>query len=206
MNITVLVSGGGTNLQAILDAIRDRKIANGRVVKVISNKRDAYALTRASNQGIPTAVVLKKDYADNTAFNLALLREIESANTDIIVLAGFLSIIGTELIDKYPDRIINVHPSLIPAFCGDGYYGLKVHEQVLRRGVKVTGATVHFVNEITDAGPIILQKCIDVFDDDTPEVLQKRVMEQAEWQILPKALDLICNNKIKVIDGIVKNV
>lgn len=201
LNVVVLVSGGGTNLQAILDAVQDGRITNARVAGVISNNKKAYALTRAEQAGIPARCVSPKDFEDRGAFNCALMEAIDSFQPDLIVLAGFLVVIPAELIQKYENRIINIHPSLIPSFCGTGYYGLKVHEAALERGVKVVGATVHFVDEGTDTGPIILQKAVEVEEGDTPEVLQRRVMEQAEWKILPKAIDLIANGKVKVEDG-----
>lgn len=192
LNIGVLVSGGGSNLGAIIDAINLGRI-NGKIVTVVSNKDNVYALERARQNNIPSTVIHKKD---NPNFDEDLLRHMQENKVDLIVLAGFLCIIGSTLINAYPNKIINVHPSLIPAFCGDGYYGLKVHEKALEYGVKVTGATVHFVNEITDGGKIILQKSVEVMPDDTPEILQKRVMEQAEWIILPKAIELFCDGKI----------
>ena len=201
LNVVVLVSGGGTNLQAILDAVQDGRITNARVAGVISNNKKAYALTRAEQAGIPARCVSPKDFEDRGAFNCALMEAIDSFQPDLIVLAGFLVVIPAELIQKYENRIINIHPSLIPSFCGTGYYGLKVHEAALARGVKITGATVHFVDEGTDTGPIILQKAVEVLPDDTPEVLQRRVMEQAEWQIMPEAVDMIANGKVSVKDG-----
>ena len=191
--IVVLVSGGGTNLQALIDA-KD-VITSGTITKVISSKPGVYALERAKNAGIESVVVDRKSFSDNEAYQKALLFELEKDNPDLIVLAGFLSIIGTEIIEAFQNKIINVHPSLIPSFCGDGFYGLKVHEAALEKGVKVTGATVHFVNEITDGGKIILQQPVMVEDGDTPEILQKRVMEQAEWKILPRACELVLSGK-----------
>ncbi|MBP3447473.1 MAG: phosphoribosylglycinamide formyltransferase [Clostridia bacterium] len=191
--IVVLVSGGGTNLQALIDA-KD-VITSGKIVKVISSKPSVYALERAKNAGIPGVVVDRKSFADNESYQKALLCELKAEQPDLIVLAGFLSIIGREIIEAFPEKIINVHPSLIPSFCGDGFYGLKVHEAALGKGVKVTGATVHFVNEITDGGKIILQQPVMVEEGDTPESLQKRVMEQAEWKILPKACELVLSGK-----------
>lgn len=196
LRIVVLVSGGGTNLQAILDAMEDGRITNAEIVGVISNNSDAYALTRAENYKIPTSVVNKKDYTNREDFNKALLETIDSYQPDLIVLAGFLVILPEELIKRYQNKIINIHPSLIPSFCGEGYYGLRVHEAVLQRGVKVTGATVHFVDEGTDTGPILLQKAVEVRSDDTKESLQRRVMEEAEWVVLPEAIDLIANGKV----------
>lgn len=198
LKIAVLVSGGGTNLQAIIDGIENGSITNTKIETVISNKKDVYALERAKNHGIKSSVVSPKDFDTREAFNKALLEEIDHAQVDLIVLAGFLVIIPEILIKSYRNKIINIHPSLIPAFCGAGYYGLKVHEAVLSRGVKLTGATVHFVDEGTDTGPIILQKAVEVNEEDTPEVLQRRVMEEAEWHILPQAIDLIANHKLEI--------
>ena len=192
----VCVSGGGTNLQAIMDAIDSGKITNAEIVRVISNNKTAYALERAKNHGIDAVAVSPKDYETRELFNQALLDTINEAQPDLIVLAGFLVVIPKEMIAQYRNRIINIHPSLIPSFCGTGYYGLKVHEAALERGVKVTGATVHFVDEGTDTGPIILQKAVYVEPGDTPKVLQQRVMEQAEWQILPQAIDMIANGRL----------
>lgn len=201
LKVVVLVSGGGTNLQAIIDSIESNKITNTKIVGVISNNQNAYALERAKNHGIAGTCISPKSYETRAAFNEALLHEIEDLNPDLIVLAGFLVVIPEEMIKRYRNRIINIHPSLIPAFCGTGYYGLKVHEAALARGVKVVGATVHFVDEGTDTGPIILQKAVAVEEGDTPEVLQRRVMEQAEWSILPQAIDLIANGKVTVTEG-----
>lgn len=201
LRVAVLVSGGGTNLQAILDAIKSNMITNAEVVGVISNNRNAYALERAVKAGVSAQCISPKDYENRDVFNDALLNAIDELRSDLIVLAGFLVVIPEKLIRKYENRIINVHPSLIPSFCGTGYYGLKVHEAALKRGVKVTGATVHFVDEGTDTGPIILQKAVEVLPDDTPEVLQRRVMEQAEWKIMPEAIDLIANGKVAVREG-----
>lgn len=201
LRIAVLVSGGGTNLQAIIDCIEQQKITNAEIAVVISNKSGVYALERADKHGIPSSVISPRDYNSREEFNHALLKTIDSFNVDLIVLAGFLVILPDILIKEYRNRIINVHPSLIPSFCGAGYYGLKVHEAVLERGVKVTGATVHFVDEGTDTGPIILQKAVQVLENDTPEVLQRRVMEEAEWNILPRAIDLIANNKLQIKDN-----
>ena len=189
--IAVLVSGGGTNLQALIDARQSGIINSGRIALVVSNNSSAYALTRAENAGIPTAVVLKKECADQAEFENRILKLLEENKIDMIVLAGFMSILSADFVSHYPERIINVHPSLIPSFCGEGFYGLRVHRAALDYGVKVTGATVHFVNEIPDGGKIILQKAVDVEDGDTPEILQKRVMEQAEWKILPQATELV---------------
>ena len=201
LRIAVLVSGGGTNLQAIIDAIADGKITNTEIATVISNNKNAYALERAAKAGIPNRCISPKDYEDRAQFHEALLAVLDEAQVDLIVLAGFLVVIPEEMISRYRNKIINIHPSLIPSFCGTGYYGLKVHEAALARGVKVVGATVHFVDEGTDTGPIILQKAVEVEEGDTPEVLQRRVMEQAEWKILPHAIDLIANGKVTVKDG-----
>lgn len=196
LRIAVCVSGGGTNLQAIIDRIADGTIRNAKLVKIISNKPGVYALERAKNAGVESAVVSPKEYGTRDEFNEALLKSIDDCSPDLIVLAGFLVVLPETIVKKYAGKIINIHPSLIPSFCGDGYYGLKVHEAALKRGVKVTGATVHFVDEGTDTGPIILQKAVYIKDGDTPEVLQKRVMEEAEWIILPKAIDMIANGEI----------
>ena len=201
LKIAVCVSGGGTNLQAIMDAIDNGTITNAEISVVISNNKNAYALERAKNKNIPAICISPKDYVDRAAFNEDFLKQLDSYHVDLVVLAGFLVVIPQEMIAKYRNRIINIHPSLIPSFCGTGYYGLKVHEGVLSRGVKVTGATCHFVDEGTDTGPIILQKAVEVKDTDTPEVLQRRVMEQAEWIIMPKAIDLIANGRVKVVDN-----
>ena len=202
--VLVCVSGGGTNLQAIIDGIDKGLILNTEIVRVISNNRSAYALERARAAGIEGVCVSPKNYADREQFNEAFLKAVDEAAPDLIVLAGFLVVIPQMLIRKYENRIINIHPSLIPSFCGTGYYGLKVHEAALERGVKVTGATVHFVDEGTDTGPIILQKAVAVKDGDTPEILQSRVMEEAKWVILPWAINLIANGKVTVQDGKVK--
>ncbi|MCD8230628.1 MAG: phosphoribosylglycinamide formyltransferase [Clostridiales bacterium] len=203
LRIAVMVSGGGTNLQAIIDSIADGRITNTEIVTVISNNKSAYALERAAAAGIPGQCISPKDYETREAFDEALLAAVDAANVDLIVLAGFLVVIPEKMIAKYRNRIINIHPSLIPSFCGTGYYGLKVHEGVLARGVKVTGATCHFVDEGTDTGPIILQKAVEVKEGDTPKVLQQRVMEEAEWIIMPKAIDLIANGRVSVVDGLV---
>ncbi len=203
LNIVVCVSGGGTNLQAIIDGIHDKTITNTRIIGVISNKKDAYALERAKKNDIEGYCISPKDYENRDIFNQALFHKIEEMNPDLIVLAGYLVTIPKIVVESYKNRIINIHPSLIPSFCGVGYYGLKVHEAVLNRGAKVTGATVHFVDEGTDTGPIILQKAVEVRSSDTPEDLQIRVMQEAEWIILPKAIDLIANDKIGIKDGIV---
>ena len=195
LRVCVCVSGGGTNLQASIDAIDAGRITNAQLVRVISNNKGAYALERAKNKGIDAVCVSPKDYEDRERFNEAFLRCVDEVKPDLIVLAGFLVVIPPAVIQQYEGRIINVHPALIPSFCGKGYYGLRVHEAALARGVKVTGATVHFVDEGTDTGPILLQKAVDVLPGDTPEVLQRRVMEQAEWVILPQAIDMIANGK-----------
>lgn len=196
LKICVCVSGGGTNLQAIMDAIDAGKITNVQIVRVISNNRGAFALERAKSKGIDAVAVSPKDYEDREDFNRAFLNCMDDAKPDLIVLAGFLVVLPPMMIKKYEGRIINIHPALIPSFCGKGFYGLKVHEAVLARGVKITGATVHFVDEGTDTGPIILQKAVEVRPDDTPEVLQQRVMEEAEWEILPQAINMIANGLI----------
>lgn len=201
LRVLVCVSGGGTNLQAIIDGVRQGSILDTELVRVISNNKNAYALERAKQAGIPAVCVSPKDYEDREAFNEAFLQAVEEAAPDLIVLAGFLVVLPAQLIQKYENRIINIHPSLIPSFCGMGYYGLKVHEGVLARGVKVTGATVHFVDEGTDTGPIIMQKAVEVREDDTPEVLQRRVMEEAEWVLLPWCINLIAGGKVTVTDG-----
>lgn len=201
LKLAVLVSGGGTNLQAIIDAISAGKITNACISVVISNNVNAYALERARAHGIEALCISPKDFESREAFNQAFLEKLNSYNVDLVVLAGFLVVLPEMMIKEYTNRIVNIHPSLIPSFCGKGFYGLKVHEGVLARGVKVTGATVHFVDEGTDTGPIILQKAVEVEQGDTPEVLQRRVMEQAEWVILPKAIDLIANGKVSVEDG-----
>ena len=201
LKLAVLVSGGGTNLQAIIDAISAGKITNACISVVISNNANAYALERARAHGIEALCISPKDFESREAFNQAFLDKLNSYNVDLVVLAGFLVVLPEMMIKEYTNRIVNILPSLIPSFCGKGFYGLKVHEGVLARGVKVTGATVHFVDEGTDTGPIILQKAVEVEQGDTPEVLQRRVMEQAEWVILPKAIDLIANGKVSVEDG-----
>ena len=201
LRVVVLVSGGGTNLQAIMDAVDNGTITNTEIVGVISNNKNAYALERAAKHGIESVCVSPKDYATRAEFNDALLKTVDGFEADLLVLAGFLVVIPEQMIEKYRNRIINVHPSLIPSFSGTGFYGLKVHEAALEKGVKVVGATVHFVDEGTDTGAIILQKSVAVEKGDTPEVLQRRVMEQAEWLILPQAIDLIANDKLEMIDG-----
>lgn len=201
LKLAVLVSGGGTNLQAIIDSIADGRITNARIETVISNNPGAYALERAQKAGIPALCISPKDYKSREDFHDALLAALLAAKVDLVVLAGCLVVIPEKIVDAFENRIINIHPSLIPSFCGKDYYGLKVHEGVLSRGVKVTGATVHFVDKGTDTGPIILQKAVCVQAGDTPKVLQQRVMEEAEWVIMPKAIDLIANQKITVVDG-----
>lgn len=200
LKIAVLVSGGGTNLQALLDAQRDGAISNGRIVLVISSKANAFALERARKAGVPTCVIARKDFPGNAEMTRAIVAKLQQVQIDLVVLAGFLHILTTEMVTAFPNRILNVHPSLIPAFCGAGYYGLKVHEAALAYGVKVTGATVHFVTEEPDGGPIILQKAVEIREGDTPEILQERVMEQAEWKLLPQAVSLFCTGKLS-IDG-----
>lgn len=195
MKIAVLVSGGGTNLQAILESERRGENPNGKVTLVVASKPGVYALERAANFGVETAVVRRKDYAASEEFDTALLSVLKDHGIELVVLAGFLSVLGPSVIAAYPNRILNIHPSLIPSFCGPGYYGLKVHEEALKRGVKVTGATVHFVNEVCDGGPILLQKAVEVQPGDTPEVLQKRVMVEAEWKLLPQAIAMVCNGE-----------
>ena len=197
LNSGVLVSGGGTNLQALIDAQNGGIIKSGRIVTVVSDREGAYALERAAKAGIDGHSILKKDYAEKADFDKALVEYLKSKNVDIVVLAGFLSILGKDFISAYRDRIVNIHPSLIPSFCGDGFYGLKVHQAALDYGVKVTGATVHLVNEITDGGKILMQKAVYINDDDTAETLQKRVMQEAEWQILPQAVEMLCNSIIQ---------
>ena len=202
LNVVVLVSGGGTNLQAIIDAVESGRITNTKIAGVISNNQNAYALERAKKHGIPSLCISPKQFASREEFNEKFLEKVNELHPDLIVLAGFLVVIPPAMIETYRNRIINIHPSLIPSFCGTGFYGLKVHEAALARGVKVVGATVHFVDEGTDTGPIILQKSVEVEPGDTPEVLQRRVMEQAEWKILPKAIDLIANGKVSVVEGL----
>jgi len=204
LRIAVLVSGGGTNLQAIMDAIDDGKITNARIVTVISNNAGAYALERAKNYGVEGLLISPRDYPTREDFNVALLEALLEREVDLVVLAGYLVVVPPCVIRKFENRIINIHPSLIPSFCGTGCYGLHVHEMALARGVKVSGATVHFVDEGTDTGPIILQKPVEVKQGDTPEVLQRRIMEEAEWIILPRAINLIANGKVSVKDGSVR--
>lgn len=201
LKLAVLVSGGGTNLQAIIDSIADGRITNAEIKVVISNNKNAYALERAAKAEIPAKALSPKDFTDREAFNDALLQALIDSEADLVVLAGCLVVIPPQIVEHFKNRIINIHPSLIPSFCGKDYYGLKVHEGVLNRGVKVTGATVHFVDDGTDTGPIILQKAVEVHQDDTPKSLQLRVMEEAEWVIMPRAIDLIANGKVKVEGG-----
>lgn len=201
LNIAVLVSGGGTNLQALIDAEKGGKIPNGHICAVISSKEDAFALVRAKKNNIDTYVLSRKSMSTQEEFDQRLLSKLKEVKADLVVLAGFLSILGENVIDCYKNKIINVHPSLIPSFCGPGFYGLKVHREALKKGVKVTGATVHFVSGVVDGGAIILQKAVNVEEGDTEEILQKRVMEQAEWIILPKAVSLFCDGKLEVSDG-----
>ena len=201
LRVVVCVSGGGTNLQAMIDGIKEGRINNAGIVRVISNNRDAYALKRAEENHIPGGCISPKDYADREAFHKALLEAVREAEPDLIVLAGFLVVIPKEMIAEYTNKIINIHPSLIPSFCGTGYYGMKVHEGALNRGVKITGATVHFVDEGTDTGPILLQKPVEIMEGDTPEILQRRVMEEAEWILLPEAVDAIANGRVEIKDN-----
>lgn len=200
-NICVLVSGGGTNLQALIDAEKSGKIQGGKITCVISSNPEAYALERAENNGISTRIIPRKNYADSLGYSKAILTALDEEKADLVVLAGFMTILDECVTKAYAYKIINVHPALIPSFCGEGYYGLKVHEAALEYGVKYSGATVHFVNEEADAGAIILQKPVEVKRDDTPEVLQKRIMEQAEWKILPEAVSLFCQDRIEIIGG-----
>lgn len=201
-NIVVLVSGGGTNLQALIDAEKRGELQGGKITCVISSKEGAYALERAARNGIKGVVLPRKDYADSHEYSKAMLETLRAEKADIIVYAGFMTILDEQVCKAYPYKMVNVHPALIPSFCGKGYYGLKVHEEALKMGVKVTGATVHFVTEVCDGGPIILQKAVEVKNGDTPEVLQRRVMEQAEWKILPHAVSLLCQDKVQVKDGV----
>lgn len=201
LRVVVCVSGGGTNLQAIIDGIAQGAICHTEIVRVVCNNPGAYALTRAEKAGIESVCVSPKDYGNRAEFEEALMRSVEAAEPDLIVLAGFMVKVPEKMVKQYENRIINVHPSLIPAFCGTGYYGLKVHEAALARGVKITGATVHFVNEGMDEGPIIMQKAVKVYDGDTPEILQKRVMEEAEWVLLPWCISLIATGQVKVENG-----
>lgn len=197
-NIVVLVSGGGTNLQALIDAQNDGIIKSGKITCVISSNPNAYALERAKNNNIDTAVIRRKDYEDFLSYDKALKDLLISKKADLVVLAGFMTILGHEVISAFTNKMINIHPALIPSFCGEGFYGLKVHEKVLEKGVKISGATTHFVTEECDGGPIIMQRTVDVLNDDTPEVLQRRIMENVEWKILPLSVELFCSDKIKV--------
>ena len=197
-NIVVLVSGGGTNLQALIDAQKSGLIQNGRITCVISSKEGVHALERAKNNGIKTRTIVRKEYADVVAYSQAILDALLEEQADLVVYAGFMTILDELVVRALPNKMMNVHPALIPSFCGKGYYGLRVHEEALKKGVKLTGATVHFVTEVCDGGPIILQKAVAVQEDDTPEILQRRVMEQAEWQILPQAVALFCDDKLEV--------
>lgn len=201
LRVLVCVSGGGTNLQALIDSMENGTVKGAQIIRVISNNRNAYALERAAKHGIAAECISPKDYDNREEFNRAFLQSVDQAEPDLIVLAGFLVVIPPEMIAKYRNRIINIHPSLIPSFCGTGCYGLKVHEKALGRGVKVTGATVHYVDEGTDTGPIILQKAVEILPDDTPQTLQRRVMEQAEWVLLPRAVELIAEGRVGVEDG-----
>lgn len=198
LGLGILVSGSGTNLQAIIDNINNGQISNAKINVVISNKDGVYSLVRAKENNIPAEVIAPKNFPDRDAFHKELLQKLKEYKVDLLVLAGYLVVIPEDIINSYRNRIINIHPSLIPSFCGSGYYGLKVHEAVLERGVKVTGATVHFVDEGTDTGPIILQKAVEIQEGDTPEILQKRVMEEAEWELLPEAINLIANNRVLI--------
>ncbi|MBO5343911.1 MAG: phosphoribosylglycinamide formyltransferase [Ruminococcus sp.] len=200
-NIVVLVSGGGTNLQALIDAEKAGDILGGKITCVISSNSSAYALERAKNNGISTRVIPRRDYSDSKAYSIAVLNALDEEQADLVVLAGFMTILDECVTSRYAYKIINVHPALIPSFCGEGYYGLKVHEAALGYGVKVSGATIHFVNEEADAGAIILQGVVNVEKDDTPEILQKRIMENVEWKLLPKAVSLFCQDKIEIVDG-----
>lgn len=201
--VVVLVSGGGTNLQALIDAQARGELGCGRISCVVSSRADAYALTRAATAGIPTRVLPRADYPDSASYSLAMRDTLLALQADVVVYAGFMTILDGQVCRAFPNRMLNVHPALIPSFCGRGYYGLHVHEQVLRRGVKVSGATVHLVTEECDGGPIVLQRAVEVREDDTPETLQRRIMEQAEWQLLPRAVRLLCEDAIEVRDGVV---
>lgn len=203
-NIAVLVSGGGTNMQAIIDALARGEISNGKICVVIASKPDAYALVRAQINEIPTVVLPRKDYPDVSAYTAAVVSALREAGADLVVYAGFMTILDEQIVRAYPNRMMNVHPALIPSFCGKGMYGLHVHEAVLERGVKLTGATVHFVNEVCDGGPIILQASVPVKQGDTPEILQERVMREAEWKLLPRAVDLFCRDKLTIHGDIVE--
>lgn len=197
-NIVVLVSGGGTNLQALIDAQENGSIKNGRITCVISSKPDAYALERAKKHNIKTRVLARREYPDSVEYSRDILKALTEEKADLVVYAGFMTILDELVVKALPNKMMNVHPALIPSFCGKGYYGLRVHEEALKKGVKLTGATVHFVTEVCDGGPIILQKAVEVLDGDTPEILQKRVMEQAEWKILPQAVSLFCDDRLEV--------
>ena len=200
-NIVVLASGGGTNLQALIDAEKRGELGCGKITCVIASKADAYALVRAQNNGIKTRTLIRKDYDDVDKYTEDMLKALQEEQADVIVYAGFMTILGDAVCNAYPNKMVNVHPALIPSFCGKGYYGLRVHEEALKKGVKVSGATVHFVTAECDGGPIIMQKAVDVFVDDTPETLQKRIMQEAEWKLLPKAVQLLCDEKIEIKDG-----
>ena len=198
-NIVVLVSGGGTNLQALIDAQNQGIIKSGKITCVISSNPGAYALKRAKNNNIDTAVIRRKDYSEFSEYDKALAQLLVSKNADLVVLAGFMTILGHQVISQFENKMINIHPALIPSFCGEGYYGLKVHEEALKKGVKISGATTHFVTEECDGGPIIMQRAIDINNDDTPQTLQRRIMENIEWKILPLSVELFCSDKIKVV-------
>lgn len=200
-NIAVLVSGGGTNLQALIDAEKQGIIKSGKITCVISSNPDAYALERAKNNNIETAVIRRKDFSDFDMYDKALTELLISKNADLVVLAGFMTILGHRVISAFENKMINIHPALIPSFCGEGYYGLRVHKEALKKGVKISGATTHFVTEECDGGPIIMQRAIDVKNDDTPETLQRRIMENIEWKILPRSVELFCSDKIRVVDN-----
>ncbi len=200
-NIVVLVSGGGTNLQALIDAEKRGELGNGKITCVIASKADAYALERAKNNGIKAVTLIRKDYADVAAYSKAMTESLQAEKADLVVYAGFMTILDEQVCNAFPYKMMNVHPALIPSFCGKGFYGLHVHEAALAKGVKLSGATVHFVTEECDGGPIILQKAVEVKNGDTPETLQKRIMEEAEWKILPKAVQLFCDDKISIVDG-----
>ena len=204
LKIGVLVSGGGTNLQAIIDAIETKEIQGAQIVTVVSNKDKVYALERAARHNIPSTVLLRKNYGSREEYDEALISHLQSCEVDLVVMAGFLVVVGKKFVEAFKNKVINVHPSLIPSFCGDGFYGLKVHEAALEYGVKLAGATVHFVDVETDAGPVILQKSVPILEGDTPEILQKRVMEEVEWEILPKAISLFVENRLEVEGRIVR--
>ena len=200
-NVVVLASGGGTNLQALIDAEKRGELGCGKITCVIASKADAYALTRAKENGIKTRTLIRKDYDDVEKYSEDMRDALLEENADVIVYAGFMTILGNAVCDTFPNKMVNVHPALIPSFCGKGFYGLRVHEEALKKGVKVSGATVHFVTAECDAGPIILQKAVEVKDDDTPETLQKRIMQEVEWKLLPQAVRLLCDEKIEIKDG-----